>query len=54
VTVDELVVLVNIALGTTPLSTCSVGDIDGSGDITVNEIIAAVGRALSSCPAMSA
>jgi hypothetical protein len=51
VTVNELITMVNIALGNAPLSTCTAGDVDGSGDITVNEIIAAVGFALTSCPA---
>jgi hypothetical protein len=50
VTVNELIAMVNIALGNAQLSTCPVGDADGSGDITVNEIITAVGYALSSCP----
>ena len=50
VTVNEIITMANIALGTFPLSACQVGDADGSGDITVNEIIAAVGFALTSCP----
>ncbi len=50
VTVDELVTMVNIALGITPLPTCSAGDADGSGNITVNEIIVAVNNALTACP----
>lgn len=50
VTVDELITMVDIALGSMPLSACPVGDADGSGDITVNEIIQAVGIALTSCP----
>jgi len=51
VTVNELVTLVNIALGNTPLSTCTAGDADGSGDITINEVIAATNNALNGCPA---
>ena len=54
VTVNELITMVNIALGLTPLTACPIGDADGSGDITVNEIITAVTFALSSCPAASA
>ena len=50
VTVDELIIMVNIALETLPLSACPIGDADGSGDITVNEIIEAVGFALTMCP----
>jgi hypothetical protein len=41
--------MVNIALGNTPLSACAAGDADGSGDITINEIIAAVNHALNGC-----
>ena len=51
VTVDEIVRMANIALGTLPLSDCAAGDGDGSGDITVNEIVAAVSHALNGCPA---
>jgi hypothetical protein len=47
VTVDELLILVNIALGNAGVAACSSGDIDGSGTVTVNEIIAAVGNALN-------
>jgi plastocyanin len=49
VTIDELITMVNIALGNTPLSACTAGDADGSGDITINEIIAAVNSALNGC-----
>jgi hypothetical protein len=49
VTVNELITMVNIALGNTALSACPVGDADGSGEITVNEIIAAVNNALTGC-----
>jgi len=41
--------MVNIALGTADFAACPIGA-DGSGDITVNEIIQAVGYALASCP----
>ena len=51
VTVDELITMVNIDLGTTPLSACRPGDADGDGEIVVNEIIAAVNNALLNCPA---
>jgi len=50
VTVDELVTLVNIALGADPTQQCAAGDLDGDGSVTVDEILAAVGRAMSSCP----
>src|SRR5579862_1345111 len=51
VTVNEIIIMVNIALGTTNLSACPAGDADGSGDITVNEIIIAVNNALLGCGA---
>ena len=51
VTVNELISMVNIALGNQPVSACPAGDADCSGDITINEIIRAVGFALGSCPA---
>ncbi len=49
VTVDELIVMVNVALGGADVSACTAGDANGDGDITVNEIIAAVNRTLSGC-----
>jgi plastocyanin len=49
VTVDELLTMVNVALGTTPVSACAAGDPDTSGDISINEIVAAVSNALSGC-----
>ena len=48
VTVDELITLANIALGSTAVA-CDSGDANGDGEITVNEIIAAVNRALVGC-----
>src|SRR6185503_9700033 len=49
VTIEELVTLVNIALGNRPLADCSIGDADGNAEITIDEIIVAVGDALTSC-----
>jgi len=49
VTVDELVTMVTIALGTAPLSGCVAGDSNSDGGITVDEIILAVSKALSGC-----
>jgi hypothetical protein len=40
---------VNIALGNLPVTDCLAGDTNGDGEIAINEIIAAVNRALSSC-----
>lgn len=51
VTVDEVLLMVNIALGSSDVSLCSRGDADHSGTITVDEILAAVNFALTSCPA---
>jgi hypothetical protein len=51
VTVNEVIVMVNIALEVAPVSTCTRGDADASGDITVNEIVAAVNAALNGCAA---
>jgi uncharacterized repeat protein (TIGR01451 family) len=50
VTVDELLRMVNIGLGTTDTSICTAGDANGDGEITVNEIVAAVNSALNECP----
>jgi len=50
VTVNELVVMVNVALGTMPVSQCPAGDASGDGEITVNEIILGVTHTLDRCP----
>ena len=49
VTINELIVMVNIALGSAPVSDCPTGDSDGDGAIAINEIIAAVNAALNGC-----
>jgi len=49
VTIDELVTMVNIALGSRPVADCSAGDTSGDGEITIDEIIQAVNRALNGC-----
>jgi len=49
VTVDEILEMVNIALGNAQLSTCMPGDTNGDGNITVDEILAAVSNALNGC-----
>src|SRR5579862_859062 len=48
--VDELVTLVNIALGDAGVSNCSAGDVNQDGQITIDEIVAAVSSALDGCP----
>ena len=56
VTVDELVVMVNISLETADVSSCRAGDVSGGnpsgpdGQITVDELIRAVNNALNGCP----
>lgn len=49
VTVDEILLLVGIALGSNDISVCPAGDASGDGDITVDEILSAVRRALEGC-----
>ena len=49
VRINELILLVDIALGTAPLTNCSGGDQNGDGEIAVNEIITAVNNALAGC-----
>ena len=46
---NELITMVNIALGTANVSLCTAGDANGDGTITVNEIIAGVNNALNGC-----
>ena len=48
-TVDELLTMVNIALGTFPVTNCLAGDPSGDGEITIDEITTAVNRALLGC-----
>jgi hypothetical protein len=50
VTVDEIVVGLNIALGTLPPAQCTAFDADGSGSVTVDEIVTAVSNGLDGCP----
>jgi YVTN family beta-propeller protein len=49
VTVDEVLTLVNIALGQDEPGSCGPGDMNGDDQITVDEILAAVSRALQGC-----
>jgi len=50
VTVNEVVVLVNIDLGSTPLTSCPSGDIDGNEMITIDEVVTSVKNLLEGCP----
>jgi len=49
VTVDEILTMVNIALGNADVSTCLAGDVNGDGQVTVDEILTAVNNALDGC-----
>lgn len=51
VTVDEILLGVNIALGTMPIDQCGTFDSNGDQQVTVDEIITAVNHALNGCPA---
>ena len=50
VSIGELVMVVNIALGDLPLTECAAADADGSGTITIDETVLAVNAALNGCP----
>jgi hypothetical protein len=48
-TLDELITLVNVALGNSTVSACRLGDVNGDGAISVDEILQAVNTALYGC-----
>jgi len=48
--VDEILTMVNIALGNASVSECEPGDANGDTHITVDEILTAVNNALEGCP----
>ncbi len=50
VTVDEIITMVNIALGNAGITSCEAGDANGDGVITVDEIVTAVNLGLNGCP----
>lgn len=50
VTINELILSVNIALGSGEVSACASVDANGDGAVAINELIAAVGFALDGCP----
>ncbi len=50
VSVDELITLVNVALGSGPLGFCVEGDANANGQISIDEIVTAVDNALNGCP----
>jgi hypothetical protein len=51
VTVDELIIGVNIALDALPVSACPSFDLNNDMHVTMDEIISAVNAALDGCPA---
>ncbi len=50
ITIDELIVLVSIALDSAPLDACRAGDAGGDGRITIDDLLRAVNGALGGCP----
>jgi hypothetical protein len=50
VTVDEILTMVNISLGSAPIINCLRGDGNGDGVITVDEITQAINNDLNGCP----
>jgi hypothetical protein len=50
VSINELILMVNIALGILPPSACTAGDADHDGSISIGELITAVNNALDGCP----
>ena len=51
VTVGDLVTLVNIALGTGDIKSCSTSGATQGGPVTIDELVRAVNNALNGCPA---
>lgn len=49
VSIAELILAVNIALGARPVSDCRSVDTNGDGQVAINELIAAVNNALDGC-----
>jgi hypothetical protein len=50
VTINELLVAVNIALGSQPLSACPAVDASGGGEVSIAELILAIANAQNGCP----
>ena len=49
VTIDELILGVNLALEELPLDACQDFDVNGDGVVVINEVIAGVNSALGPC-----
>lgn len=52
VTVDELLTMVNIALGNLDVTACLAGDVNHDGHITIDEVLTSVNNALNGCAAL--
>ena len=50
VTINEVVLLINIDLDEASLSSCQAGDRNLDGTVTIEEILAAINSALNDCP----
>ena len=50
VTVDEIITMVNIANGVSPLEVCPNADGNGDGEVSIDDIISAVNNANNGCP----
>lgn len=50
VTVNEIVSVVNIALGLAPIADCRAVDTDGNGEASVDELVTMIHHALNGCP----
>jgi hypothetical protein len=49
VEVTDLIIMVNVALGSQAVSACPAGDANGDGTVTVPELVQAVNNALAGC-----
>jgi hypothetical protein len=49
VTVNELVLAVRVSIGLAPLAECAAADRNGSGTVTIDELIGAVNNASTGC-----
>jgi photosystem II stability/assembly factor-like uncharacterized protein len=51
VTIDEIITMINIALGTGSMPECGSGDTNHDNQVSIDEILTAVNAALNGCPA---
>ncbi|HYD48837.1 MAG TPA: hypothetical protein VEB21_10840, partial [Terriglobales bacterium] len=49
VTVDEILTMVQIALGEMAMAGCPAGDRDGDGGVAIDELVSALGTVMSGC-----